>query len=240
MNRAHIIVITGMMDDIWLRVVKILKLYLSRLLTKEDFRRAVKERWTAERSIEFEERMRMLIPAQFPKVWGETRLANKIGMVGELAGRTHRINTGGDERYMSLYLRRVSHSGLDWPSKLTLDEFLPLHAPLLDFLVEDTKRIDAWKYPKLEELEKYQRIRGLDLKILDRIEVRELVCGVSSASEILEVKERIKRMQDADQRMFGTRIVSFDVEDVKATYFDTLRMAGKATIDPKVAIQKRK
>ena len=240
MNRAHIIVITGMMDDIWLRVVKILKLYLSRLLTKEDFRRAVKERWTAERSIEFEERMRMLIPAQFPKVWGETRLANKIGMVGELAGRTHRINTGGDERYMSLYLRRVSHSGLDWPSKLTLDEFLPLHAPLLDFLVEDTKRIDAWKYPKLEELEKYQRIRGLDLKILDRIEVRELVCGVSSASEILEVKEWIKRMQEADQRMFGTRIVSFDVEDVKATYFDTLRMAGKATIDPKNAILKRK
>ena len=229
-----------MMDDIWIEVIKMMKMYLSRLLTKEDFRRAVKERWLAERSIEFEERMRMLIPAQFPKVWGETRIANKIDMVGELAGKTHRINTGGDERYMSLYLRRVSHFGLAWPSKLTLDEFLPLHAPLLDFLLEDTKRIDAWKYPKLEELEKYQRIRGLDLKMLDRIEVRELVCGVSSASEILEVKEWIERMQDADQRMFGTRIVSFDVEDVKTTYFDTLRMAGKATIDPKNAVLKRK
>ncbi len=101
---------------------------------------------------------------------------------------------------MSLYLRRVSHSGLDWPSKLTLDQFLPLHAPLLDFLVEDAKRIDAWKYPRLEELEKYQRIRGLDLKMLDRIEVRELVCGVSSASEILEVRKWIEKMQDADQR----------------------------------------
>ena len=129
---------------------------------------------------------------------------------------------------------------MDWPSKLTLDEFLPLHAPLLDFLVEDTKRIDSWKYPKLEELEKYQRIRGLNLKMLDRIEVRELVCGVSSASKILEVKEWIDRMQDADQRMFGTRIVSFDVEDVKTTYFDTHRMAGKATIDPKNAVLKRK
>ena len=41
MNRAHIIVITGMMDDIWLGVVKILKLYFSRLLTKEDFWSAV-------------------------------------------------------------------------------------------------------------------------------------------------------------------------------------------------------
>jgi len=190
-----------MIDDGWLRVIKMVKLYLSRLLTKEDFRRAVKERWTAERSIMYEERMRMLIPAQFPKVWGENRPANKIGMVGELVGRTHKINTGGDERYMSQYLQRVSHSGLDCPGKLTLDEFLPLHAPLLDFLVEDTKRIDAWKYPKLEELEKYQRFRGLSLKMLERIEVRELVCGVSSASEILEVKEWIERMQEEDQRI---------------------------------------
>ena len=40
-----------MMDDIWIGVIKMLKVYLSRLLTKEDFRKAVKERWTAERSI---------------------------------------------------------------------------------------------------------------------------------------------------------------------------------------------
>ena len=104
---------------------------------------------------------------------------------------------------------------------MTLDKFLPLHALVLDFLVEDTKRIDSWKYHKLEELEKYQRIRELSLKVFDRIKVRELVCGVSSVSEILEVKEWVDRMQDADQRLFGTRIVSFDVKDVKATYFDT-------------------
>ena len=76
--------------------------------------------------------------------------------------------------------------------------------------------------------------------MLDRIEVRELVCGVSSASEILEVRNWVEEMQDADQRLFGTRIVSFDVEDVKATYFDTLRMAGRATINPKNAVLKRK
>jgi len=239
-NKAHISLIIGMVNEVWIGIVKLLKKHFSRLLTKEDFRRAVKERWSAERSLEFEERMRMLIPAQFPKVWGETRIANKIGMVGDLTGRTHRINTGGDERYMSLYLRRVSESGLDWPSKLTLDQYLPLHAPLLDFLVEDAKRIDAWRYPKLEELEKYQRIRGLNMKMLERIEVRELVCGVSSAEEILEVRKWVEEMQDEDQRLFGTRVVSFDVEDVKATYFDTLRMAGKATIDPKNAVLKRK
>jgi len=74
-NRAHIILITGMMDDIWIEVIKMMKMYLSRLLTEADFRRAVKERWLAERSVESEERMRMLIPAQFPEVCGETRLS---------------------------------------------------------------------------------------------------------------------------------------------------------------------
>lgn len=43
-------------------------------------------------------------------------------MVGEVAGRTNLIKTGRDERYMSLYLGRISPDGLDWPSKLTLDE----------------------------------------------------------------------------------------------------------------------
>jgi uncharacterized protein YqgQ len=53
-NRAHIILITGRMDDIWIEVIKIMKMYLSRLLTKEDFRRDVKERWLAERGVESE------------------------------------------------------------------------------------------------------------------------------------------------------------------------------------------
>ena len=63
-------------------------------MTKEDFQNAVKERWTVERSLEYENRMRMLIPAQYPKVWGETRAANKIDMVGELIGSTLAVMKG--------------------------------------------------------------------------------------------------------------------------------------------------
>jgi hypothetical protein len=48
--------------------------------------------------------------------------------------------------------------------------------PVLDFLIEDTKKTGGWKYPKLEELELYQRRRGLSLKMLDHIEVREINC----------------------------------------------------------------
>ncbi len=70
--------------------------------------------------------------------------------------------------------------------------------------MKDTKRVDGWKFPKLEELEKYQRYRGLSLDMLGRIEIRELVCGVLYVSEIMEVRDWIDRMQERDQRDFGT------------------------------------
>ena len=216
------------------------KIYFSRLMTTEDMRRCVKERLSQERSKEFEPGMRMLIPPQYPKMWGEQRTGNKVGMVAEIVGYRHKINTGRDEKCMSLYLRRVSPSGLDCPSILTQEEFLPAKAPLLDFLVEDTKRTDAWKYPKLEELEKYQKFRGLNLDMLERVETRELVCGVSSVSEIREVRDWIERMQEMDQRDFGTQVVSLDVEDVKATYYDTLKMAGLVSIKPDDTVIHRK
>ena len=79
-NKAHIILVAGVMDIISMDDVEVLKKYFSRRLTKEDFRKAVKERWTTERGLEIDDKMRMLIPAQYPKVWGETRVANKVDM----------------------------------------------------------------------------------------------------------------------------------------------------------------
>ena len=94
---------------------------------------------------------------------------------------------------------------------LTLEQFLPAGAPLLDFLIHDTRKLKGWKYPKLEELEKYQANRGLNLSMLNEIEVRELVCGVSSEDEISEVRNWIKEMHKIDQDLFGSQVISMDV-----------------------------
>ena len=213
---------------------------LFRLLTTEEFRRRIKERMLQQRRMDVSPQMMMLIPPQETKVWGEKRIGNKIDMIAEMIGYKPRINSGRDDPCMSLYLSRVSRSGLDQPSMLTREQFLPVDAPLLDFLVEDVKNPDGWKYPRLEDLEQYQVHRGLSLDMLQRIEVRELVCGVSSDEEVKEVRSWIQRMQELDQKKFRTQVVSLDVEDVKTTYYDTLRMAGKLSIDPSNAILKHK
>ncbi len=41
-NKAHISLIIGMINEVWKENVKLLKKHFSRLLTKDDFRRAVK------------------------------------------------------------------------------------------------------------------------------------------------------------------------------------------------------
>lgn len=109
---------------------------------------------------------------------------------------------------------------------------------MLDFLVEEEINVERWKYPRLEESEKYQRYRGLNMDMLKRIKVWELLCGVKSYSEIEEVRDWIEKMQEIDQRKFGTQVVSLDVENVKTTFYDTLRMAGSISIDPKNAVLK--
>ena len=68
--------------------------------------------------------------------------------------------------------------------------------------------------------------------MLEEIEVRELVCGVSSEEEIAATREWINKMHEKDQNSFSSQVISLDVEDVKVTYYDTLRMAGKLSIIP--------
>ena len=72
--------------------------------------------------------------------------------------------------------------------------------------------------------------------MLEEIEVRELVCGVSTEEEIVATRDWISKMHEMDQSSFGSQVISMDVEDVKVTYYDTLRMAGKLDIKPERAV----
>ena len=205
-------------------------LYFFRPLSTEDFARRIKRRIEEERSKQYDESMRMLIPQIGEKVWGEKRAGNKVDMIGEMVKFKPRINTGNDNACMKKYLSCVSRDRLDQPSMLRREKFLPVDAPLLDYLVESSKKVVGWKYPRMEELEYYQANRGLSLEMLKQVEVKELVCGRSTREEIVEVARLIERMNALDQEKFGTQVISLDVEDVKATFYDTLRMAGKIQI----------
>ena len=182
----------------------------------------------------------ILIPKPDVKTWGEERTFSKVDMIGACVGFKPRINRKRDGFCMDKFLQRSRSDMLMVPDIGDLKDFLPVDAPLLDYLTEDTKCNDGWKYPGVKELEEYQRNRSLSYKVQDEVEVREIICGISTEEDCKIAHGWLRDMYQRDQFSFATRIVSLDVEDVKVTYFDTLRMAGDLSFKPGQRIAKDK
>ena len=122
----------------------------SRLLKTADLEDGVRRRIAQQRSRPVTEEMSLLLTHAGEKVWGEKRIGIKVDMLAQIVGFKPKINTGKDQVCMQRYVTRVSKSGLNMPTMLSLEQFLPAGAPLLDFLIHDTRKPEGWKFPKLE------------------------------------------------------------------------------------------
>ena len=85
---------------------------------------------------------------------------------------------------MDKYLQEAPESDLVITKLGKVKDYLLVNAPLLNYLVTDTEGPTGWKYPKLQELRRFQKKQGLSYSVLDEVEVREIICGISSAEEI--------------------------------------------------------
>ena len=101
---------------------------------------------------------------------------------------------------------------------------------LLDYLTVETEGSTGCKYPKLQELRRFQKKLGLTYSVLEEVEVREVICGFSSTEETQKCIEWLTEKHLQNQDSFDTGIVSMDVEDVKAFFYDVMRMVRKIVI----------
>ena len=151
-------------------------------------------------------------------------------MVKDIIGYKPKINTKDYERNMRIYLKKSPKDEKVIPKAGLTDEYLPVVAPLLDFLTVATEGSAGWKYPKIEELRSYQDNRGLTFSVLEDVEVRKITCGVSTHEEIEKFHDWITEKHLKDQDKFDSGVLSMDVEDVKASYYDVMRIAGEIVI----------
>ena len=63
--------------------------------------------------------------------------------------------------------------------------------------------------------------------MLKDVEVREIIAGVSSPEEILEINLWMQDQYAKDQAILPTRVVSMDVEELRVTHYDWMRMTGE-------------
>ena len=101
-----------------------------------------------------------------------------------MVGYKPKINNKNNAKCMNTYLLIAPESEVVMTKLGPLKDYLPVEAPLLDYLTVETEGSTGWKYPRLQELRKFQQKRGLTYSVLDDEEVREIICGVSSKDEI--------------------------------------------------------
>ena len=65
---------------------------------------------------------------------------------------------------------------------------------------------------------------------MEDVEVREIIGGISTTAEDEKFHEWITEQHLKNQENFDSGVVSMDVEDMKASYYDVMQMAGKIVI----------
>ena len=63
--------------------------------------------------------------------------------------------------------------------------------------------------------------------MLKDVEVKEIIAGVSSPEEIREINLWMQEQHARDQSILPTRVVSMDVEEMRVTHYDWMRMTGE-------------
>ena len=112
-----------------------------------------------------------LIPQPKRSAWGDSKEFNQVNLVREMVRYKPRINNKNDAKCMDTYLKDAPESELVITKLGSIDDYLPVEAPLLDYLATNTEGSTGWKYPKLEMLRKFQQKLGLTYTVLEDVEV---------------------------------------------------------------------
>ena len=174
------------------------KTNLFRILTKDDIRRRMRlpisytnteylramsaKIMSKSRSIPAVEEDSILVPWTEINMWpwGKNRPYSEANLMKKFCGYPPEINGGKDEKCMSDYLLKTEHGGMQNPQLDTKRNLLPAGAPLIDFLRCIMERPDDWNLPDRAQDDSWSYERGITRRILDQVEVKEIVVGLST------------------------------------------------------------
>ena len=128
---------------------------------------------------------------------------------------------------MTKFLNKVKVNGVHDLGLTPFGEFLPRSAPLVDFLSIGIHTGAGWKYPSSDTFLGIQANPGLSYQMLEDVEVKEIVAGISSPEEILEIRKWMEIQQAKDQAILTMGVVSMDVEEVRITHYDWMSVTGE-------------
>ena len=144
-----------------------------------------------------------------------------------------------DEYFMRKFLQRSPTSGMIDPGLDDFEKMIPCGSPIIEFLRSDAQRTDSWRYPSKEDLDDWRENRGFTANYPSKVDVREIVAGVTPEEEIVKFAEWIESKIQDDNRQMPTNVISLDVEEIPITNFDYIRMGMPQYIGKEIHLTRK-
>ena len=193
------------------------------------------------RDTEQRDNWRCLFPPEWGREWGRDEQSKGVKisprvLVKSVIGQLPTSTRDWDEKCMSRYLDCMSLSHTFLPEIFDdQHNFLAAGAPILDFVAADGRRVDVWNVATTGRttslIKEIQHSRGLSWHLLESVEVREIVVGLTSQEETLETINWAKQKQIEDEMKCPLGVISLDVEEVQMSedsYWKIINMTGSS------------
>ena len=119
------------------------------IFSTSEVERIIKRRLFNVRAIAASPVQFLLIPQSTNEVWGQERTVSKKALLTAITGENPFSRTGDrkNEEYMDLYLQNIAAEGFQNPEIGEWSDYIPMEAPIIDYLAIDTKLATGWRYP---------------------------------------------------------------------------------------------
>ena len=169
-------------------------------------------------------RDKILVP-NVKNLWGTNNALNKDKITLKISGmKEKRYGRDSDEECMRKFLKQCESGSIIDPGLCRYYDLLPAGAPLIDFLRIDYKRPDTWKVPAVTLVDDWRMRRSFSSVYPDDIDVREFIVGTSTEQEFEEFINFVSTRIEKDESENPIGVLSFDVESLRITKFDKIRM----------------
>ena len=169
-----------------------------------------------------------LVP-HVPGIWGSKDPLAKEEIVKKIV-RVNDLTRISDLSSMKRFLQESTHSDvmID-PGLCSFGDMITPGAPLLDFMIFDSKRSDCWNIPSSNVLDVWKEARGVSYEYVQSLDVREFVVGVNTERDMVDFRKWIFRNIEVGNEVdMDCSVLSFDVEEIPITLYDLKRMSDKS------------
>ena len=196
------------------------------IFSTSEVERIIKRRLFNVRAIAASPVQCLLIPQSTNEVWGQERTISKKALLTAITGENPFSRTGDrkNEEYMDLYLQNIAADGFQNPEIGEWGDYIPMEAPIIDYLAMDTKLATGWRYPRLELLEDYQTHRGAYYRLLDQVELKEVIVNATDESQVESIREWMLEQVKRDQEKMPAGVVAMEVGSLRVSRYDELKL----------------